>query len=262
MWQRSELKFRAKQNMNKCYWQAVLGALILGVVGGGNSNFRVNIDSDTKDIIDNLRYGADYTAVLLGILAAIVGVSLLGILGILLRIFIFAPIEIGCRRFFLFSRVQKTELNEIGFGFGPSYKNMVKIQFLRALYTALWSLLFVIPGIVKAYEYRMIPYLLAENPDLSSEEAFRISRELMDGEKWNAFVLDLSFFGWILLSACTCGILAIFYVAPYIAFTDTELYITLQNNRYNRFNMPGGNPDMGNPYRENSPYVNNDNSMM
>ena len=64
------------------------------------------------------------------------------------------------------------------------------------LYTFLWSLLLLIPGIVKAYEYRMVPYLLADYPELSTEEAFRISREMMNGEKMNTFILDLSFIGW------------------------------------------------------------------
>lgn len=75
--------------------------------------------------------------------------------------------------------------------------------FLMKLYTFLWSLLLIIPGIVKSYEYRMVPYLLADCPDLSTEDAFRISREMMDGEKMNAFILDLSFIGWKILSSIT-----------------------------------------------------------
>ena len=90
-------------------------------------------------------------------------------------------------------------------------------------------MLFWIPGIVKSYEYRMIPYIMAEHPELSYKEAFRMSKEMMQGNKWSAFVLDLSFLGWHILGIMTLGILEIFYVAPYVAMTDAYLYKTLKN---------------------------------
>ena len=73
----------------------------------------------------------------------------------------------------------------------------------------------------------MIPYLLAENPDLTVSEAFDKTRKIMYGNKMDAFVLDLSFLPWILLAAITCGILSVVYVAPYMALTNTELYVCL-----------------------------------
>ncbi len=93
--------------------------------------------------------------------------------------------------------------------------NVVLVMFLKNLFTSLWTLLFVIPGIVKHYEYLMIPYILAENPGMDRKEAFQISKRMMDGQKMETFILDLSFIGWILLSAITCGIVGIFYVNPY-----------------------------------------------
>nr|DAM70348.1 MAG TPA: Protein of unknown function (DUF975) [Caudoviricetes sp.] len=85
-------------------------------------------------------------------------------------------------------------------------------------------------GIVKSYEYMMIPYLLAEHPEMTRQEAFAESKRMMDGNKWNAFVLDLSFIGWTLLGICTVGILLVFYVEPYIYLTHAELYHALKNN--------------------------------
>jgi uncharacterized membrane protein len=87
----------------------------------------------------------------------------------------------------------------------------------------------------------MIPYLLAENPNMSSKEAFRRTKELMSNNKMDTFVLDLSFIGWILLSACTFGILMIFFVRPYIYLVETELYVALcrgknSNNRGENYN--------------------------
>jgi uncharacterized membrane protein len=82
----------------------------------------------------------------------------------------------------------------------------------------------VIPGIVKAYEYRMIAYLMAENPNLGKEEAFAISKRMMYGNKWKAFVFDLSFIGWFILGALTGGIVAVFYVYPYYLQAAAMLY--------------------------------------
>lgn len=75
----------------------------------------------------------------------------------------------------------------------------------------------------------MIPYLLAEDPTISKEDAFRLTKQMMTGDKWNAFVLDLSFIGWELLSILTCCILFIFYVAPYEYLTHAELYKVLKH---------------------------------
>ena len=113
-----------------------------------------------------------------------------------------------------------------------TYGKTVWTLFLMKLYTFLWSLLLIIPGIVKSYEYRMVPYLLADCQDLSTEDAFRISREMMDGEKMNAFILDLSFIGWKILSSITCGLVGLFYANPYEYATDAELFLVLKQNYF------------------------------
>lgn len=143
--------------------------------------------------------------------------------------FLLNPIEMGCDRFFLKNLDDKVNVSEnVLYGFDNSYKNIVRNMFFRDLYAFLWSLLFIIPGIVKSYEYRMIPYLLAENPDMTKEEVFAKSKEMMMGQKWKAFVLDLSFIGWDLLSVCTCGILSVLFVDPYKCATRAALYDTLR----------------------------------
>ena len=113
-------------------------------------------------------------------------------------------------------------------------------MFCKNLFTALWSLLFIIPGIIKSYEYRMVPYLLAENPDMDMHEAFERSKNMMMGNKFDTFVLDISFIGWRFLSALTANILDIFYVNPYVFLTDAELYVKLCS--------------LGSTYRENYNY--------
>lgn len=78
--------------------------------------------------------------------------------------------------------------------------------FLRILYCALWSLLFIIPGIIKGYSYAMTPFILADRPDFTVSQAISWSEELMDGHKTDLFILDLTFFGWIVLAALTLNL--------------------------------------------------------
>ena len=149
------------------------------------------------------------------------------IISVLISVFLLVPLQVGCGRFFLRAAKGTYEVGDMGYAFSPSYMNIVKIMFFRGLYVFLWSLLFIIPGIIKAYEYRMIPFILAENPNISKEEAFEKTKVMMTGDKLNAFVLDLSFFGWMLLTICTCGLLGLFYVYPYYYNTVAELYYAL-----------------------------------
>ena len=156
----------------------------------------------------------------------VMAVASLFIMAIALAVdaFIANPLELGCKRFFRRNLDEPAAMSNIAFAFDSSYKNICKTMFLRDVYTVLWSLLFVIPGIIKSYEYKMIPYLLSENPDMTTEQAFAESKKLMTGNKWKAFVLDLSFILWDIASAATCGLLGLFWVAPYKASTQAALY--------------------------------------
>ena len=168
--------------------------------------------------------------------AAVFGILLGGVilivlmvlaLALLLEAFLINPLEVGCRRFFVRNLHGPAEVKEAAFGYDHNYKNIVKTMFCRDIYLILWTLLFIIPGIIKSYEYRMIPYLLADHPEMTRKEAFAKSRELMRGQKWKTFVLDLSFILWDLLSLLTLGLLDIFYVGPYKHMTSAALYETL-----------------------------------
>lgn len=98
---------------------------------------------------------------------------------------------------------------------------------LVGIYTFLWSLLFVIPGIVKVYSYSMTAYILADHPEMSPNEAITASRQMMDGHKGQLFVLHLSFIPWLLLCGITFG-LAGFYVLPYMQATEAAFYDALK----------------------------------
>ena len=166
----------------------------------------------------------------MGKVMALIGGTLLliGVIAAALHVLVFNPIEVGCRGFFNSNTKAPAALDEMKVGFHP-YGRTVLTMFLRDLFVFLWSLLFVIPGIIKAYSYRMVPYILAEDPEISGRDAITLSRQMMDGQKWNTFVLDLSFIGWDLLSALTGGLLGLFYVNPYKHATGAELYQVLKD---------------------------------
>ncbi len=102
-----------------------------------------------------------------------------------------------------------------------------KVTFLVALYTFLWSLLFLIPGIVKAYSYSMAMYVLAENKGKSARECIEESKKMTEGKKMDLFVLDLSFIGWVILGYITLGI-AYIWIMPYILATKANAYNTIK----------------------------------
>ncbi len=229
MWTRKELKANAKIAFKRNYWRSVLTALVMVVITGGLGGISANMSADqsvsngdivtgTQDIISTPAVGA-LTGIALGA----------GIVALIVGIFIVNPLEAGCQKFFITNREEKAEVGLIGSAFSSNYLNVVKTLFLRDLYTILWCCLLIIPGIIKAYSYRMTAFIMAEHPEMDSKEAITLSRQMMDGNKWRAFVLDLSFILWYLLTAITFGIVGIFYVNPYVYSTNAELYAALKN---------------------------------
>lgn len=102
-----------------------------------------------------------------------------------------------------------------------------KVTFLVGLFTFLWSLLFIIPGIIKSYSYSMSLYILAENKGKPALECINESKAMTEGHKFDLFVLGLSFLGWALLCVITLGIAAI-WVTPYMAATYANAYNLLK----------------------------------
>lgn len=140
------------------------------------------------------------------------------------EIFLAFPLIVGAERFMLRSLEDRAEVKELAFAFDHSYRNVVKTMFHAQLSIFLWSLLFFIPGIYKQYQYRMVEYILAEHPDMYYKDVMRRSSEMMNGQKWRAFVLDLSFILWDFAGVLTCGVAHVLFVAPYQYLTNAALY--------------------------------------
>lgn len=251
MWTRQLLKQNGKTAFRRNYWACVAVSLILLIlVGGGNTGFNFNYNLASSEnystgLEDSMySYGTglgestyyDYdidvsalrfVAVLLPIIVIVCLVAIAIVIA--LSAFLTNIIDIGGKRYFLENREHKTKVSQVLYGFSNGYyMNGVKIMFWRSLYILGWSLLFIIPGIIKSFSYMMVPYIMAENPSISKERAFQISMQMMDGHKMEAFILGWSFIGWDLLNAITFGILGIFYVNPYKNATYAEFYSAIK----------------------------------
>lgn len=159
------------------------------------------------------------------VLVLIAALPVVPFAGTLISIFILFNLSLGASNAYLkIWRGEETKLSDmftIGF---ENYSRYLGGMLLVQVYTFLWSLLFVIPGIIKGYSYALTPYILREMPDLSVSEAIKLSTRMMDGHKMELFVIGLSFIGWNLLGALTFGILNVVYVAPYTNITVAGFY--------------------------------------
>ena len=136
----------------------------------------------------------------------------------------------GCRFFLKYRKNQPVDLGELIQCYkDKTFLNVAKVSLIRDLNIALWSLLFVIPGIIKAYEYSMVKYILSVNPTIDYRSALDLSKKIMRGHKFDLFVFHLSFIGWHFLSLFTFGILSIVHVAPYQLLAETEFFANVRD---------------------------------
>ncbi len=143
-----------------------------------------------------------------------VGFVLLGFFELSLAFFLLRPIRTG----------EDFRLGDLLKSFtAPNAASTILTGVMKNLFLFLWSLLFLIPGIVKSYSYALTGYIRADRPELSFSQTITESRRLMQGHKLDLFCLDLSFFGWYLLGTLCCGI-GIFFVAPYHSLSRALFY--------------------------------------
>lgn len=161
-----------------------------------------------------------------GIASTVLG--MIPVVGSLLAIVIVTPaFSLSIYRVYLaLAKGVKPQAKDAFSGF-DDFWSAFKVTFLVGLYTFLWSLLFVIPGIVKGISYSMAMYVLAENKGMSATECINASKEMTNGHKMDLFVLSLSFIGWMILGSITLGI-AYIWITPYMQATFTNAYNSLK----------------------------------
>jgi len=244
MWTRKQLKENAKNVLSKYYWTAFAVSFVIGLVagsGGGASFSSFSRITDTiaeeinssgaspEDIAETILDNPEILTILVVTLGVMFFISaIVWAIGTALNIFLFNPLRAGKYAYYIRQREDCGKFGNLTLAFKKGkYKGTIKTLFLKDLYLWLWSLLFIIPGIIKSYSYFMVPYIVADQPELESSRVFEISKQTMKGNKWKLFVLQLSFILWELACVCTCGI-GFLFLAPYKEATYAELYACLK----------------------------------
>lgn len=245
----SDYRLAARNALRGNWGISILVTLVASILGGTNfSSFSSSasnaIDRASQNSADSFH---SIPPAILGILLAVV--SLLVLLGLVV-IIIGGAVRLG---FITYNIDLLTRRRPPLFGTLFSRFNMFGKAFvlnlLIGIFTALWMLLFIVPGIIASYRYSMAPYLMAENPNLSPMEAIELSKEMMKGHKWRLFVLELSFFGWAILCVLTLGIGAL-WLTPYISVSEAAFFLDLASrNAQNPGNFTEG------PYAPSGPDI-------
>lgn len=204
----------ARNALNGRWLEAILAGIVIGFLGSGPSllstPIRINLDMSSNTITEQqtgiLMILGMITLIWVVVLFVIGGALQLGYCLFNLNLVDGKPAQVSN----LFS-----QFHRIGTG--------ICMNFFLVLFEFLWSLLFIIPGIIAAYSYAMTPYILAEHPEYGALEAIRMSKEMMRGNKMRLFILHLSFIGWVLLSILTCG-LGLLAVTPYMQAANAAFY--------------------------------------
>ena len=192
----SDIRRAARENLAGNWGQSILVALVAALFGAllTGVSFSINIDAN---ILSELPMFIQRYLALMAKIASVLS---------LVQFVAGGTVQLGYAKYLL------KQYNKASFDIKDLFSEFHRFtqgflqNFLRGLYVFLWSLLFVIPGLIKIYSYAMTPFIMAENPDMTANEAITASRELMNGHKGELFLLDLSFFGWMLLNTLTLGL--------------------------------------------------------
>ena len=227
---RKAIKQRAKDSFRMRYWPVIGIELLAGVlVGSSGFSFRFNGsnsgNSDWKQFFNDVPFAKEITAtaVIIGILLALAGMAYMFLFGNVVRVGI-SGVRLSVYR------QQEFRVVDLFKGL-KQYGRIVGTMALETLFITLGFFCFIVPGIIVALGLFEVPYLLADDPSLSGMDAIRRSWEDMKGNKGKLFVLGLSFFGWIMLTILTCGVLAVFYTGPYMAVSEAGFYHELQEQK-------------------------------
>jgi len=243
MWTRTELKDYAKGFLRSHYWKAFIVVLITtllanGFGGNNGSNSGVQFQQNYEYIFGqgnvsvSVPYGFEMFRSLLSNIRPLgfLAIGTLTFLSIAIGIvflFLGFVLEVGKSKFFIDGFKGDVDISKLFFGFNSKdLLPIIKAQGLAFLSILLWTFVFIIPGIIKGYQYRYVSYLLAEDTSLPPKEALAKSKAMTMGHKSDIFILDLSFFLWNLLGLFTFGISA-YFVAPYVEATNARLYTVL-----------------------------------
>lgn len=160
------------------------------------------------------------------IVSAIIGAAASVVVG---SIIVSGPLMFGFYRIIvdLVKGKEEVEIGDVFKGFSENFAQSFLLHLMISIFTALWSLLFVVPGIVKSYSYSMAFFIMQDDPSKDWEECLDESKQMMKGHKWQLFCLDLSFVGWYILGTLCCCV-GILFVYPYHETARANFYMALK----------------------------------
>ncbi len=250
---RGILKENAKKVIGKNHWLSVAVAffMMLGVSSGPSLNLEFSNDNTGGEFY----FGTGETLTLpffgnIDFESLFAGLSIFTVVMAIASVLIFSSFRCGGIRFFLKLRKDNdVQFSEILQNFkDKTFIQIAKHTFFKELFIILWTLLFIIPGFIKMFEYWAIEYILAVRPNIERKELFRLSKELMDGHKAECFVLSLSFLGWYILNSFTGGLLGIFWLNPYKEATLVEFFSEIRREAIEKGKItPNDIPDYNSP---------------
>ena len=217
-----------------------LVASILGGIGSNGPEFKVNIDGSNIAMNFNMAGQTIYSTGRNGGINSEIGAFILASLPIIITAALFMAVIYFVLGSFVGVGYAKFNLNLVDrnkasfenlFEYFSHWKTTTITRLLRALYTFLWSLLFIIPGIVAGFSYAMTEYILAENPELTPDEAIQASKSMMMGNRWRLFCLQFSFIGWDILATLAFGI-GHLWLTPYKQAAYAAFYREVSGTSY------------------------------
>ena len=222
-----ELRARAWNSLKGKYWLAFAAVIVAGLLMSIGTSF-TTLSQEIMNIVNGVDPSEMDNTAQIGALVLSGSALVIAIIGAVITFFVGNPTQVGLCNYFIKNTDSKPAFKEVFAGFKVKYGRNVGALILAAIKLILWTCVFIIPGIIKSFEYAMLPYVLADNPELSSKEAFKKTNELMKGNKWRLFKLDFSFIGWYILCGLTLG-LGTFFLIPYVEAAMAEFYVEIKN---------------------------------
>lgn len=227
----SDFRAAARRALAGKWVLAVVAGLIVGLLGGASSGgpelkAEYHSGSGVNFTFGGVPLSPEAAAWVAGALAML---TLGAVVVALVYFTIGGVVSVGYARFNLdLIDGGSPELGGL-FAYFPYFKTALCARLLTSLYIFLWTLLLIVPGIVASYSYALVPFLLAEDPDLPAGEAISRSKDMMSGNRWRLFCLDLSFIGWAILCLFTFGI-GKFFLSPYQEAARAAFYRDLSGS--------------------------------
>ena len=222
-----ELRVKAWESLKGKYWMAFVVTLVAGLIGSIGNSF-TTFAQELSEVLGMVDPAEMDSTMVTGALVLNGVVIISAIIGLVLSILLTSPMTVGVCNYFIKNTDSAPSFKDAFSGFKVKYGRNIGTLLLVGIKTVLWTLLFIIPGIIKSYEYAIIPYILADDAEISSKEAFKKAKEMMAGNKWRLFKLEFSFIGWVILCVLTLGIGTLFLI-PYINAATAEFYAELKN---------------------------------